>query len=158
MQALLVVARVLHFAAAISLTGVFAFECLVAAPAFAAAGADDIAAAALHRRWRQLAWASLALALLSGIGWLVAVTAEMSGKPLDVMLSQGLLGVVLTGTRFGEDWLLRLAGAAMLGVLLVARRQRRGRADAALCWAALAVAVAMLASLAWAGHGAATAG
>jgi putative copper resistance protein D len=154
MQALLVAARALHFAASISLAGVFAFECLVAAPALRAAGAGT-AAAALRRRWRQLAWASLALALLSGAAWLVAVAADMSGEPLRLVLSRGMLGVVLTGTRFGEDWLLRLGGAAVLGGLLAARRRWD---TAALTWAALVVAAAMLASLAWAGHGAATAG
>jgi len=82
----------------------------------------------------------------------------MSGKPLRLVLSQGLLGVVLTGTRFGEDWLLRLAGAALLGLLLAVQYEGSGWAGAARSWAALAVAAPMLASLAWAGHGAATAG
>lgn len=157
MDALLVAARVVHFAAAISLAGAFACECLVAAPALRAAGADGRLADRVRRRLRRLASASLALAVLSSAAWLLAVTADMSGKPLGAALSQGTLGVVLTGTRFGGDWLLRLAGAALLGILLAVRRRQR-RADAVLAWAALAVAAAMLASLAWAGHGAATAG
>ena len=158
MQALLIVARAAHFAAAISLTGVFAFECLVAAPALRSAGAGYEAAAGLRRRFRRFAWASLALALISGAAWLVAVTADMSGKPLGFVLSHGMVGVVLTDTRFGEDWLLRLAGAALLGVLLTVQPERRQLAGGGASWGALAVAAMMLASLAWAGHGAATAG
>ncbi|HVB17918.1 MAG TPA: copper homeostasis membrane protein CopD [Stellaceae bacterium] len=149
MQAFLIVARAVHFAAAISLTGVLAFECLVA---------DSAYAARLRRQFSRLAWGSLALALLSGAGWLLAVTADMSGRPLAVALSQGMVGVVLTETRFGTDWLLRLAAAALLGILLVAQHQYRRRDGAALRWAALIVAALLLASLAWAGHGAATAG
>ncbi len=157
MDLLLIVARTLHFAAAIMLTGVFAFERLVAAPAFGAAGAD-YRAARLRRRLLRLAWGSLAVLLVSGAAWLVAVASEMSGRPGGLLLSQRLLGVVLTGTRFGEDWLLRLGGAALLGVLLALRHAARRRTEAAWSWAALAVAAALLGSLAWAGHGAATAG
>jgi len=158
MQALLITARVVHFAAAISLTGVFAFECLVATPALRAAGADHAAAAGLRRRFRWLAWASLALALISGTAWLLAVAADMSGKPLGLLWSQGTVGIVLTDTQFGQDWLVRLGGAVLLGALLVARQERRPRVDAAARWASLTLAALLLASLAWAGHGAATAG
>lgn len=157
MQALLIAARVVHFAAAVSLTGVFAFDCLVAAPALRAAGAEP-AAAGLRRHFRRLAWASLALALISGAAWLVAVAADMSGKSLGLVLSQGIAGVVLTETQFGQDWLFRFVGAVLLGALLVVRWPRRPQMDAAIRWASLTLAALLLASLAWAGHGAATAG
>ncbi|MBO0738162.1 MAG: CopD family protein, partial [Alphaproteobacteria bacterium] len=87
-----------------------------------------------------------------------AVAADISGEPLGRVLSQGTVRVVSTETRFGEDWLLRLVGAAVLGVLLFLRQRRSGRVDTASRWAALAVAVLLLASLASAGHGGATAG
>jgi putative copper resistance protein D len=158
MQALLIAARVLQFAAAVPLTGVFAFEGLVAVPSFRAARAGFAEPPGLHRNFRSLAWASLVLLLVSGAGWLLAVAADISGESVSQVLSQGTAGVVLTETRFGEDWLLRLAGAVLLGVLLVARRARRPRIDAAARWASLMLAALLLASLAWAGHGAATAG
>ena len=82
MEGFLIAARTLHFAAAISLTGVFAFECLVAGPAFLHSGAAPASAAKLRRSLGWLAWAALALALISGAAWLVAVAAGMSGKPL----------------------------------------------------------------------------
>jgi putative copper resistance protein D len=153
MEGVLIAARTLHFAAAITLTGVFAFERLVAGPAFWHSGA--MAATGLRRRLGWLAWASLVLALVSGAAWLVAVAAGMSGKPLSVALSQGAVTVVLTRTRFGEDWLLRFTLAVLLGLCLLGQRWR---AVGAIGWAALLLAALMLASLAWAGHGAATPG
>ena len=158
MQALLIAARALHFAAVISLSGVFAFECLVAGPAFQRSGLGAADAAPLRRRLQWLVWASLALLLASGAGWLVAISSEMSGKPLGVALAQGAVTTVLTRTRFGEDWLLRLAFAGLLAMCLVAGTIRRARLGAVLGWARLVFAALMLATLAWAGHGAATPG
>jgi putative copper resistance protein D len=158
MQALLIAARVVQFAAAISLTGVFAFEGLVAVPSFRAVRADFAERTELRRNFRSLAWACLVLLLVSGAGWLLAVAADISGESVSQVLSQGTVGVVLTDTQFGKDWLLRLTGAVLLGALLGARRERRPRIDAAACWASLMLAALLLASLAWAGHGAATAG
>jgi uncharacterized membrane protein len=112
MEGFLIAARTLHFTAVIALTGVFAFDRLVADPAFRQSGAAPASAAKLRRRLGWLAWASLALALVSGAGWLVAVAAGMSGKPLGVALSQGAVPVVLTRTRFGEDWLPSCSASA----------------------------------------------
>ena len=158
MEGLLITARAVHFASVISLNGVLAFECLVAAPAFLAAGASEAATAALRRRLRFLAWLSLAFALVSGAAWLVAVAATISGEPLAAVLSQGTLRVVLIDTRFGEDWLLRLACAVVIAALLAARRESLQRVDPSIRWVGLILATLLLASLAWAGHGAATAG
>ncbi|MGH7040107.1 MAG: copper homeostasis membrane protein CopD, partial [Stellaceae bacterium] len=156
MHGLLITARFLHYAATISLAGAFAFSCLVAAPTLRRAGAGAID---LDRRrgGRILVWASLALALVSGAGWLVAIAAEMSGRTLAAALAEGDVGIVLTQTRFGTDWLLRLGLVVLLGlVLLVQRRVRRVAGVAG--WIGFGLALVLLASLAWAGHGAATPG
>ena len=150
MQGFLIAARFVHFAAAILLTGVFAFECLVARPALRRTGAAPTCSPALG--W--LAWASLVLAIGSGAVWLVEVAAGMSGKPVGAALSQGVVAIVLTRTQFGEDWLLRFALAVLLGFCLLGRR----RAAGAMGWTSLFLAAAMLASLAWAGHGGSTPG
>jgi putative copper resistance protein D len=157
MDGLLITARTLHFAAVIALTGVFAFERLVAGPALRQSGAAPASAARLRWHLAWLAWMSLALAIVSGAAWLVAVAANMSGKPVSVALCQDVVPVVLTRTRFGEDWLLRLALGGLLGSGLLARHGLR-RADGAIGCAALLLASLILASLAWAGHGAATPG
>ena len=157
MEGLLIAARILHFAAVISLTGVFAFERLVLGPAFRQARVAPRSALGLRRQLGWLAWASLALGLVSGAAWLAAVAANMSGKPLGIPLCRVVVPVVLTRTQFGEDWLLRLAFAALVGAcLLMLQGMRRG--VGAIGWAALLLAALMLASLAWAGHGAATPG
>ena len=158
MQGLLIAARTLHFASVILLSGIFAFECLVAGPAFRRSGVEAANAAALRRRLQWLAWASLALALVSGTAWLIAVSSEMSGKPLGAAWSQGAVTIVLTRTRFGEDWLLRLCFSVLFGFCLLARNLRPAKAGDMFAWTALAVAALMLAGLAWSGHGAATAG
>ena len=158
MEDFLIAARTLHFAAAITLTGVFTFERLIAGPALRPSGEAPANAARLRRRLGWLAWASLALAIGSGAAWLVAVAAGMSGKPLGAAVSQGAMLIVLTRTQFGADWLLRFALALLLGCCLLMQRRERGWAHGAICWTALLFAAAMLASLAWAGHGTATPG
>jgi putative copper resistance protein D len=158
MEGFLIAARFIHFVAVIMLTGVFAFERLVATPAFRQSGAALANAAGLRQRLGWWAWANLALALVSGAAWLVAVAAGMSGKPLGTALSQGAVPIVLARTRFGEDWQLRLALAVALGFCLLVQRGWRWRDSRAIGGTALLLAAAMLASLAWAGHGAATPG
>jgi putative copper resistance protein D len=158
MEGFLIAARFVHFTASILLIGVFAFERFVADPTFRQSSIVPASAAGMCRRLVWLAWVSLALAIGSGAVWLVVVAAGMSGKPLGVALSQGAVPVVLTRTRFGEDWLLRLAMAVLLGFCLVGQARWRGRVSGAVGWTALSLAAVTLASLAWAGHGAATPG
>ncbi|HYZ40183.1 MAG TPA: copper homeostasis membrane protein CopD [Stellaceae bacterium] len=158
MQGFLIAARTLHYAATISLTGIFAFECLVGGPAIRRSGLSPANAGGLRRRLHWLAWASLALAVASGAAWLIAISSEMSGKPLAVALSQGAVTTVLIRTRFGEDWLLRLFFALLCALCLFTARLHHTRPRRALGWAALLFSVLLLAGLAWAGHGAATPG
>ncbi|HEX3415365.1 MAG TPA: copper homeostasis membrane protein CopD [Stellaceae bacterium] len=158
MESLLIVARVPHFSAVIMLTGVFAFECLVSRPAFSQLGAAAASAGGLYQRLQWLAWACLALTIASGAAWLVAVAAGMSGKPVGAALLQGAVPIVLTRTRFGEDWLLRFALAVLLGFGLLGWGRRQWRVSGVIAWTMLFLAAAMLASLAWAGHGASTPG
>src|SRR5215472_18595642 len=158
MEGFLIAARFFHYVAVIMLTGVFASERLVVIPAFRQSGAALASAAGLRQRLLWLAWANLALVLVSGAAWLAAVAAGMSGKPLGMALLQGAAPIVLTRTRFGEDWQLRLALAVALGFCLLVHRRRRWRASRTIGWTALLIAAAMLVSLAWAGHGASTPG
>ena len=103
-------------------------------------------------RWlKQLAWISLALAVISGAAWLAGVAADMSGQSLGGVFGSGAIGTVLMRTRIGEDWLLRLALAIAFGAALAWRRRER---VGDIAWIGFALSVALLASLAWAGHGA----
>ena len=96
---------------------------------------------------------SLLVALVSGTGWLVIVGSQMSGMPLISVLQGGVLGIVLTQTHFGIDWVIRAALIVVLAVCLAVQARTRKRAAG---WAGLLAAAAFIASLAWAGHGAAT--
>jgi putative copper export protein/mono/diheme cytochrome c family protein len=151
MEGLLIASRALHFAAAISLTGVFGFECLIATPALRGSGLGP-AAARLRRRFNAIAWIGVGLAVVSGAAWLTSTSASMSGQSLAAVISRGVLSQVLTQTRFGRDWLLRLCLAALIALCIPAREIRVVR------WLVFALAAAMLASLAWGGHGGATPG
>lgn len=115
MDSFFVAARAVHFAATISLAGVFAFLCLVA----------DAPSPRLSQRLSVLAWTSLGLALSSGAAWLVLVAAQISGEPVGA-LNGGIVATVLDQTRFGQVWSLRFALAAMLALLLLAPRGWRG--------------------------------
>lgn len=134
-EALLVAARAVHFAASIGVAGTLCFTVLIARPA---------ALETVYRRWL---WACLALAVISGLGWFLALAAGMSGRSLEAALDPHILGTVLLQTRFGRLFSLRLACAALaaLALLLPARVGRIS---------AFAFAAALLGSLAWAGHGA----
>jgi putative copper resistance protein D len=73
----------------------------------------------------------------------------MSGMPPSAALNRDTLGTVLADTLFGRVWLLRLVLAAALGATLFPSRRR-----AALDPVNAALAGALLASLAFAGHAA----
>jgi putative copper resistance protein D len=146
MESFLIAARAVHYASTISLAGVFAFLCFVAAPAIPSR---------LCRRLSLVAWASLAVALLSGAAWLLFVSVQMSGQPIAATLTQGVVATVLNRTRFGQVWVLRSVLAVILAGLLLMPQSWRGWLWR---WGGLALSAGMLASLAWAGHGAATPG
>jgi putative copper resistance protein D len=148
----LIATRLLHYAATVSLEGTFVFWCLIAWPAFHRTKASQAFQARLDRRLFALAWASLLVALASGAAWLVIVASHMSGMPLSAVLRGPVVGVVLTQTRFGEDWGLRAALVVVLAGCLAVQGLTRKHAAG---WIGLLAAAAFIASLAWAGHGAA---
>ncbi|HEX8806040.1 MAG TPA: CopD family protein, partial [Candidatus Aquilonibacter sp.] len=99
------------------------------------------------------AWASLLVALVSGAGWLVIVGSHMSGMPLAAVVQGGVLGIVLTQTHFGIDWIIRGALIVVIAVCLAVQARTNKHA---VGWVGLLAASVFIASLAWAGHGAAT--
>jgi putative copper resistance protein D len=149
---LLIVTRTLHYAATASLEGTFVFWCLVAGPAFRRSEAGFALEPRLDRRLLALGWTSLIVAVVSGAGWLILVGSHMSGVPPAAVLQQGIVTIVVTQTRFGEDWLWRGVLAVVLAACLAAQG---GRGKRIARWIGLAVSAALVASLIWAGHGAA---
>ncbi|HZY99052.1 MAG TPA: copper homeostasis membrane protein CopD [Candidatus Baltobacteraceae bacterium] len=150
---LLSATRLLHYAASVLLEGTFVFWCLIAWPAFHRTNAARMLQARLDRRLFALSWVSLLIALASGAGWLLIVASNMSGTPLNSIFQGGVVGIVLSQTRFGVDWVIRAGLIVVLaGCLVVQARTRKHAAG----WVGLLAASAFIASLAWAGHGAAT--
>jgi len=145
----LVTLRAVHFAATLVASGVVLFAVLIAAPAFGTTGAAT-GAAAFRARLLRIGWWSLAVAMVSGAGWLVLTAQSMCGQALSVLLPQGVLWTVLARTDFGNDWLLRASMACLIAAalpfVLVARPSR------VLAAASTILAAAFSASLAFAGH------
>jgi copper resistance protein D len=158
----LVIARAVHLAATLLLTGAIAFRGVVAAPAFnaktgAALEAVALEAAALEAvlrvRLAWIVWTALAAALASGAAWLVLLSAEIGDVTAAEAIAQGWPWLVLTDTTFGDTWMVRLAMAALLVVFLTvaAMAERRFTSADVAC---AVVAAALAASLAWTGHAA----
>lgn len=141
-MALLPCIRALHIAATLLLGGAWAFEFLILRRCGKAARDPEVSC--VLDRWiaRQCAWA-IAIGLLSWAAWLAAVAVIMSGLPVAQALAPDVLATVLLRTTFGNVWLIRLAAFAVFA-LLVWRRNARALA--------FAVAVILVASLAWTGH------
>jgi len=135
------------------LEGTFVFWCLISGPAFRHAQAVQGLQARLDRRLLALGWSSLLVALVTGAAWLVMVASSMSGMPLTAVFRGGVLGIVLTQTRFGEDWLIRAALVVVTVGCLVVQGYTRKHVSV---WIGLLASATFMASLAWAGHGAAT--
>ena len=140
--------RAIHVGALAVIVGGLVFLVAIARPALAAAAASD--SAARFQRWqiRALAWA-LGVAVASGVAWLVAEAASMSGRPLGALIDGdgGVLGTVLTRTQFGAVWQWRAAVVPPLAAYLWLRAVR-----------ATVLAAAWIVALGWVGHAAAMGG
>src|SRR5579862_6964643 len=141
----LIVARAIHYAAQISLAGILGFVALVAAPAYAQAGAAM--PRVLRRKLVFIASASLIVTLLSAIPWLFLVARSMSGKSFSAVVAQGIAATVLTDTQFGHLWVLRLIIIILL-IPFAAMLAKRRALDAV----GAVLGAALLAATAWQGH------
>jgi len=152
MDPLFILTRTLQYSAAALLQGIFVMWCVIAQPALRQMQ-GTLALQNRFDRWLlALGWTSLLVALASGIVWLILLASQMSGVAPPDVIPQGVVRIVLTQTRFGEDWLLRGAFIIMLAACLLAQTQKLRQVPR---WIGLVVAAAFMASLAWAGHAAA---
>lgn len=148
----MIATRLLHFAASALLLGTYVFWCLIAWPAFDQGKAAQTLRARLDRQLLAIVWISVLVAFVTGGVWLVILASQMSGMPLSAVLQGNVIVTVLTQTRFGEAWTLRVAILVALAICLIVQRTTRKHVWA---WIGLLAASAFLAGLAWAGHGAA---
>ena len=146
----LILARGVHIAATVLAAGTVCFLVLVAEPAARAMSApSQIDLEPLRRRLTQLIWTALAVAILSGVGWLVLLAAEIYGAPILEVCLHGGAWQVATDTRFGQVGNARLALALLLGLLILWPATRLPQ---------LAAAALLIALLALIGHAGATPG
>ncbi|HEY1474570.1 MAG TPA: copper homeostasis membrane protein CopD [Pseudolabrys sp.] len=112
----LILLRAVHIAATALAAGTICFMILVAEPAARAAGVELVP---LPRWLRSMVWIALAIAILSGLAWLVWLAADIYGAPIVAVCLQGGVWSVLTDTRFGLVSSARLALAISLAVLML---------------------------------------
>jgi putative copper resistance protein D len=139
--------RAIHFAAMAVIAGALVFRAIVADPAMRSQGKGR---PIIDAQIRKLAWIALAVAIASGVGWVVLLTMSLSDEGVAEAIMSGALRDVLTLTQFGIVAQVRLALAIALGVCLALDRFAPAR------WLALGAALCLIASIAWTGHAAST--
>ena len=152
--------RAVHISASIFPVGIFAFQMLLFRSIFLRLGDSAIPEYKLFARWlRHLVYLILAIAFVSGVLWFIAQGVLMSGRPLAEVVNIDILGTVWRKTRFGHVWSLRLClGLVLAGLLYSSRRRNEGKDHLRILWVGTVFAIALAATLAWAGHAAATQG
>src|SRR5262249_58051481 len=101
------------------------FLVLVADTVFRREGKPDPGAAFQNQSFR-VAWAGLAITVISGAAWLVVQTVTMSGQPLGEALAEGVLWIILSKTQVGTVSVIRFALAVLLAISLALTDRRRG--------------------------------
>ena len=128
----LIVSRVLHYTATLTLFGVSIFPLYIYAKRPTAS----------HLNWATTWWLAAA-AFVSGLCWFASVTFNMAGKlDLDALWS------VLSETSFGKVWLIRL----ILMIILVLATLKLKSPSRRLSWLFPALCAGLLVSLAGVGH------
>jgi copper resistance protein D len=148
----LAAARAIHYGALAQFAGLFVFLRVVLGAVPCPSSSVD--SAALRRRFSRLAWTSLVIITLSGAAWLVLEGVAITDEPLSAVFRSGVIGALLDETRFGRDWEIRAALAALAALLLALP----GRDGAGRQVALLFLGAGMLGGVAWVGHAAARAG
>ncbi|MGA3172127.1 MAG: CopD family protein [Chthoniobacteraceae bacterium] len=133
MNEVLIVSRAVHFGSCLVLLGVFAVWLLIERPGAGRRGMG----------WR-LAAVCLAAAMGSGLLWLWAAAAGMSGSSMMESLNPQLFELVLGQTPPGHVWIFR---SVVAGLIAAAICFRRGRGIVGIVLVAVFVG-----SLAWLGH------
>jgi putative copper resistance protein D len=152
----LVIVRAIHFAATLLLAGTIMFRLFVAVPAFRTAPGGMLQDR-VRIRLTWIIWTAFIITALSGAAWLVFLASDIGGSPVADVLSKGIAWIVLTETRFGIDWIARLTMASLLAIFLL-QPMRTPAFTSATSAVSAVLASGLLASLAWAGHAAATPG
>jgi copper resistance protein D len=135
--------RSIHLAASILLAAVFVFPLIALRPVKSGGGDIDKFQLWFKATQDRLAVASWITLIFSGIAWFELVAASIAGEATSLRASPEALQIILFHTQFGHLWLVRSGFCLAMGWLFFGRRRELIKA---LC------SVAILGSLAWAGH------
>jgi len=142
-----------HYASVLLLFGSLVFARTVARPAVAAAARATAEGGRLRGFLAHVVAAALGATVLTALLWLWLLAASMSGRPLGAALEPRILALVLSATKFGHVWLMRMALAACLVPTVTILWRRGGMLEASSpATLALALAALLLAATGWAGH------
>jgi copper resistance protein D len=144
----MVAARAVHFAASAMTVGVVIFCSTVLTPALRSTSPEW----SVERRLRIVVWLGLAAALVSGLAWFVLQAVSMSGLSVGEAIAPETLSTVLTATQFGRVMQMRLICTIVLVVCLFQERV------ASLRRLGFAAALGLVGAIAWTGHAGSTAG
>jgi copper resistance protein D len=139
--------RAIHFAATAIVAGTQVFGAVVADPVLKS---QEAVAKPLRAQTRYVAYISLAVAVISGLAWLLLLTMSLSDESLGEAVTSGALRDVVNLTQFGWVSQIRLALAILLAMCLLFDRSAWWRR------LVLGAAVGLMASIAWTGHAAST--
>jgi copper resistance protein D len=145
----LIVIRAIHFAATALTTGTLMFRAVVADPALLSA---EAVATVMRTQIRRVAWVGLAITVVSGAIWLLLEAAAMSGLAWREAITANVLSTVVNETQFGLVFEIRSVLAIILAACLAFDRLAPAR------WLALALALGLVAAIAWTGHAGSTPG
>lgn len=144
--------RWLTYLCAFILVGSFGFIPFILQPTLttAALGRTELSRRAGQRQmWT--AWPSIALLLVLGLAALVLQATDATGVPLREVFDGRAITRLLSGTKYGTLWLLRMALVlALLAVVAVTAAEARPRWW--VRWIGLGLGAAMLLTIAASGH------
>jgi putative copper resistance protein D len=136
--------RALHFAATIQVAGAVLFRLVIL---------HGIAPSGRLQRWLgRTFWVSLAVVLASGLAWLLSVASAIDDTSWNAALSDGTVATVVADTQFGNAWTVRFGAAIALALAVAIGRGRFQSTIVLLCVGII------VGGLAFAGHGASSAG
>jgi putative copper resistance protein D len=145
----LIVVRAIHFAATAITTGALVFRTVVAKPAL---DSEQAVARLIRTQTLIVAWIGLAIAVASGMVWLLFQAASMSGLPFGEAMTSSVLLTVLNQTQFGLVSEIRIVLAIILAACLACDRVPLADRFAP------AAALGLTAAIAWTGHAGSTLG
>jgi copper resistance protein D len=145
----LVLTRAIHFAASAVVAGALIFRSFVAEPALRP---SPDGYTVVQSRIVELAWAGLAITIVTGLAWLALQTMSITGLASGEAMRSGAMLVVVNETQFGLVSEIRAALAVILTACLALNR------FVVLRWVALITALALVGAIAWTGHAGSTPG